>query len=340
MVGVEPVRLSTPVLVTGASGFVGGAIMRRLLLGGTSVRALVRSSEAAEQARRAGAEPVVGDVLDLDQLVAAMRGCELVYHAAGLNRMCLPDPGPLMRANIAGSINVVRAAARAGIRRVIYTSSAATLGEPPAGPDSGAEPRGWFLSDYERSKYEAERRVLELAPQLQVEVVCVNPSSVQGPGRTTGTARWLIRYANGQLRWLVDAPVSLVDVADCAVAHLLAASRGQPMHRYVISGATQRLSELVTMLGTISGRTYSVRFISPGPAIAAASVVGLAFRLSGRRAPVCREMVRTLAHGHAYDGAPAAQELGFTYTPLPDTLRRTLAWYLERGYVHSDRRTT
>jgi dihydroflavonol-4-reductase len=251
---------------------------------------------------------------------------------AGLNKMCLPDPAPLMRNNVDGSVSVVRAAARAGVRRIVYTSSAATLdSEPPSGaPDE--RPRG-FLSEYERSKYEAERQVMALAPRLGVELVCLNPSSVQGPGRTTGTARWLIRYANGRLHWLIDAPVSLVDIADCAEAHLLAATRGEPLRPYVISGSTQRISEMVHALGTVAGHTYPIRFLPPGPALAAASMVGAGFRVAGRRAPVCREMLRTLAHGHAYDGAPAALELGFAYTPLDETLRRALAWYVENGHV-------
>ena len=221
---------------------------------------------------------------------------------------------------------------------LVRPDTAATLdSEPPAGtPDD--RPRR-FLSGYERSKYEAERQVMELAPRLGVELVCLNPSSVQGPGRTTGTARWLISYANGRLHWLIDAPVSLVDIADCAEAHLLAATRGEPLHPYVISGSTQRISEMVHTLGTVAGHTYPIRFLPPGPAVAAASMVGAGFRVAGRRAPVCREMLRTLAHGHAYDGAPAARELGFTYTPLEETLRRALAWYVEHGLVRPSQTT-
>jgi dihydroflavonol-4-reductase len=326
--------LSAPVLITGASGFVGGAVLERLLRANLDVRALVRSPQAADRVRSIGAQPVTGDLLDTDRMVTTMRGCELVFHVAGLNRMCLPDPAPLMRTNVDGSVSVLRAAARAGVRRVVYTSSAATLDSAP-GPAGSSPASRRFLSEYERSKYEAERQVTELAPRLGVELVCLNPSSVQGPGRTTGTARWLIRYSNGRLRWLIDTPVSLVDIADCAEAHLLAATRGQPLHPYVISGATQRISEMVHTLGSIAGRTYPVRFLPARPAVAAASVVGFGFRVVGRRAPVCREMLRTLAHGHAYDGAPAARDLGFAYTPLEDTLRRALAWYVERGYVRA-----
>ncbi len=324
--------MTAPVLITGAGGFVGGAVLERLLRAGLEVRALVRTPETAERVRRAGAEPVSGDILDGECLTGAMRGCELVFHVAGLNKMCLPDPAPLLRTNVEGSVSVVRAAARAGVRRVVYTSSAATLDSAPSttGPGDGER---HFLSQYERSKYEAEQQVFELAPRLGVELVCLNPASVQGPGRTTGTARWLISYANGRLHWLIDAPVSVVDVADCAEAHLLAATRGEPLRPHVISGSTQRISEMVHTLGEVGGRTYPIRFLPAGPAVAAASMVGAGCRAAGRRAPVCREMLRTLAHGHAYDGAPAALALGFTYTPLAETLRRALAWYVENGHV-------
>ncbi|MGD1035578.1 MAG: NAD-dependent epimerase/dehydratase family protein, partial [Candidatus Dormibacteria bacterium] len=115
--------MSGPVLITGAGGFVGGAVLERLLGAGFEVRALVRGPEAAARIGSAGAQPVIGDILDGDGLVTAMRGCELVYHVAGLNKMCLPDPAPLMRTNVDGSVSVVRAAARAGVRRVVYTSS-------------------------------------------------------------------------------------------------------------------------------------------------------------------------------------------------------------------------
>jgi dihydroflavonol-4-reductase len=325
--------LSSPVAITGGSGFVGGEILRLLVEGGSEVRALVRSQEAADRVRRAGARPLLADLLDPDGLTRAVGGCEIVYHAAGLNRMCLPDPAPLMRTNVLGTVNLVGAAARAGVRRVVYTSSAATLGDSPPRPGAGAGPARGFLSAYERSKHEAERRALGLAARRGLELVCLNPSSVQGPGRTSGTARWLISYANGRLRWLIDAPVSLVDVADCARAHLLAAGRGAAGRRYVVSGATLRLSEMVEMVAGISARARTVRYLPAAPAIAAASVAGAAFRLAGRRGPVCREMVRTLAHGHAYDGEPAARELGFTYTALEDTLRRTLDWYRRSGHV-------
>jgi dihydroflavonol-4-reductase len=320
------------VLITGGTGFVGRAILQELLDGGREVRALSRSTRSSARLRRLGAAPVRGDILDYQSLVKAMQGCQVVYHAAGLNAFCLSDPGPLFRLNVDGSRNVVRAAARAGVHRVVYTSSAATLGEAKGTVGWEDSPhRGWFLSQYERSKYEAEQAAL--AGNGQVEVVSVNPSSVQGPGRTKGTAKLFIQFLNGRSKVSVESRISIVDVADCARGHLLAEAKGQPGGRYVLNGATLPTSEVLALLAQETGLDQRLITLPPPVATAGAALVERTVRALGRQPPVCREMVRTLLHGHAYDGSRATRELGLTYTPVRETLRRAIAWYVENGYV-------
>ncbi len=320
------------VFVTGGSGFLGGAVLRRLLAGGRPVRALARSEAAADVLRGLGAVPVPGDVLEPETL--ALDGCEVVYHAAGANAFCLPDPSPLYAVNVRGTENVLRAAARAGARRVVYTSSAATIGERAGVLAREDTPhRGSYLSHYERSKHEAELRALALADELGLELVCVNPASVQGPGRTRGTARLVIDYVNGRLRAVVDSHVSFVDVDDCTEGHLLAEEHGRPGERYLLCGAAVSLREAVEVVAAVSGVRRPYRPLPPWLALAAARGVAAVARLRGRRAPLCPEMVRTVLHGHAYDGSRAERELGLRYTPFAETVRRTLAWYAENGYV-------
>lgn len=324
--------MSGPALVTGGSGFVGGALLARLVTDGREVRALARSDEAAATVSDRGATPVAGDVLDLDGLANAMQGCEVVFHAAGVNAMCLRDPRPMLRANVEGSGNVIVAARRAGVRRVVYTSSASAIGEPHGTVGREDSPhRGSFLSSYERSKYLAERRVLAWSEGLGVDVVCVNPSSVQGPGRTGGSARLLLDLANGRLPALVDATLSIVDVADCTQAHVLAEARGTPGERYVVSGVTLTMREAVELLRAVAGVPERARFVPSWVVRAGGSAIEVVSRLARRDPPVCREAVRTLLHGHRYDGSRAERELGLRYTPLEDTLVRTLTWYAERG---------
>jgi dihydroflavonol-4-reductase len=323
-----------PVLVIGASGFIGGAILERLVAQGRSVRAMTRPSRASDDLGRSGAEVVTGDLLDSESLVRAMDGCVVVYHAAGINAFCVADPRPMQRVNVDGSGNVIAAAAMAGVRKVIYTSSAAAIGEVPGTVgNEKSEHRGWYLSQYERTKYEAELRVLAVAADKEVNVVCVSPSSVQGPGRLHGTARLLLQYLNGRLKFLVDTRISFLDIADCAEGHLLAEDRGVPGERYVLNGATFTTKDLIGLVTRVSGIDRPVRWLPGRAALAAATVVEGGARVVHRRPPLCREMIRTLLNGHLYDGSRAERELGLRYTPVEETIRRTLLWYSEHGYL-------
>ena len=327
------------VLVTGVSGVVGRALVERLIADGRAVRALARSDAAAMILAELGATPESGDVLDPASLRAAMEGVATVFHAAGLNATCLRDPTPLFRTNVEGSANVIRAAADREVRRVVYTSSAAAIGEPRGTVGREDSPhRGSYLSHYERSKRLAERRVFELAGELGLHVVAVNPSSVQGPGRTTGSAKLLLDAVNGRLPALVDATISIVDVADCARGHVLAEARGMPGERYLLSGATLTAREAVDLLRRVWGHPDRVRWIPRWVAIAGGALVEAGARVVRKRPPVCREVVRTLMHGHRYDGSKAERELGLRYTPIEESLRRMLSWYAEHDLAPPPRR--
>jgi dihydroflavonol-4-reductase len=308
--------------------------VRRLVTGGRQVTALARSARSAELVESLGARAVHGDVLDRGSLVAGMRGCDVVYHAAGINAFCLPNPEPMFRTSVEGTRSVVEAAASAGIRRIVYTSSAATLGEETGTTgDEQSEHRGWFLSNYERSKYGAELVATAVARERDIELVCINPASVQGPGRTRGTARLLLDLLTGRLPAIVDSRLSVVDVADCAAGHLLAEARGQPGERYVLCGASMTTREAVALLSEVAGADINVRFVSPRLALAAGAGGEAWSRLRRHRPRICRELVRTVVHGHAYDGSKAERELGLRYTPIRESLRRTLNWYAEHGYL-------
>jgi dihydroflavonol-4-reductase len=322
------------VLVTGGTGIVGGAVLRELTATGRTVRALVRSTASGERMSALGARPVSGDVMDRPTLTDAANGVDSIFHMAGLNAFCLRDPTELFRVNVHGSVNVVRAAADAGVSRIVYTSSAATLGEHKgARGDEDAAHRGWFLSQYERSKFEAEVEVLKEATRLGVDVVSVNPSSVQGPGRAGGTGKVLVAYLRGKLRVFVETRVSLVDIGDCARGHLLAEESGTAGRRYVLNGASLTTGELLALVAELTGLDHSPRMVPSRLATSGAGAVEFAFGLLGRPPPVCREMVRTMLHGHRYDGSRATRELGLEYTPVEDTIRRTIAWLIDEGLV-------
>lgn len=317
--------------VTGGSGVVGQAVIRHLIAGGFDVAALARSPAAAETVSQLGATVVAGDLESFSTLVDATRGSEYVFHIAGMNALCLRDPAPLYRVNVDGTRAVLRAAAAAGARRVVYTSSAVTIGEPPGTVATEETPhRGWFLSHYERSKFDAEQ--VALGERVGVEVVAVNPSSVQGPGRATGTGRLLLAALKGTLPFLPETRFSIVDIDDCARGHLLAAIHGKPGRRYLLSGFTVTTREAVRLLEAASGRSVKARRL-PKPLLRVAGKVGDLWPASQR--PFCTEMARVVGFGHAYDGTRAVRELGLTYRPADTTIRRTVEWFLAEGMVGS-----
>jgi dihydroflavonol-4-reductase len=322
------------VFLTGGSGLIGGALATRLVERGDEVVALARS-DAAERALAARGTTVArGDLLDEDALAAGMAGCELLYHVAGVNTMCPEDPAALFHANVRGAELAVRAAARAGVARVVLTSSAAALGEPEGTVGREDSPhRGSYLSVYERTKHEGELAAFAAARSAGVELVAVNPSSVQGPGRAGGTGRILIAYLNGRLKAFVDTHISLVDIDDCVTGHLLGAERGRAGERYVLSGAAITSPEALEIVSALAGVRHRVRILPPAAARAAGAAVEAAYRVRGRKPPVCREMVRTLIHGHRYDGTRATRELGLTYRPVAETFRRTIDWARAQGLV-------
>lgn len=308
-------------VITGATGVVGGAVLRHLVADGIPVRALIRTARDLP----AGVEVAHGDILDPDSLVAAFAGADLVYHVAGVNQMCASDPSLMYRSNVEGSANVLRAARSAGVARVVYTSSAATIGE--AEGDVGSEDtlhRGHFHSHYERSKYEAEQVVMEEGADL--DVVVVNPSSVQGPGRSTGTGKLLLDLIAGRLSTLIDTRVSIVDIGDCARGHLLAAAKGASGRRYLLNSFSMTIQEAVMLVEAVTGRYLQIRYVPTWLASVAGALIGAGYRIAGREAPLCSEAVRTLIHGHVYDGSRATRELGLDYTPAHQTMARLIEW--------------
>ena len=319
-------------LVTGGSGVVGRALLKELSSQGRQLRALIRSDPAAATVTNLGAVPVRGDILDYGSLIKAMRGCEVVYHVAGSNEMCLHDPSMLFRVNVDGSRNTLRAAAAAGVRKLVYTSSATTLGERRGSVGDEQSPhRGWFLSNYERSKYEAEKALL--AEETTVELVVVNPSSVQGPGRASGTGKLFLDLINGKIPAIIDSRFSIIDIEDCARGHVLAETNGVPGERYVLSGFTLSTTEAVQLLGSITGLELRLPVLPRILVQEAASLVEFGARVIRRQPRFCREMMRVLSFGHTYEGSRATRDLGLEYTVARDSIQRTIEWFVQQGLV-------
>ncbi len=318
--------------VTGGTGVLGHPLVDHLLEQGHQVVALARSTEAAASLESRGATPIIGDVLDPRSLRPLLGGADWVFHVAGVNEMCSTDPDLMDLVNIEGTRNLLMACRATGVGRMIHTSSAAAIGERQGtiGTEASRH-RGSYLSRYERSKHMSERALFEEAGGL--DVVVVNPSSVQGPGRSSGTAKLILDVLGGRLPYLVETNVSIVDIEDCARGHVLAAERGVTGERYILSGASFGMAEVIGILAAVTGRRLSPRFVPGWVAAAGAAAVELGARLSGRRPSIRREMVRVLRAGHVYDGSRATRDLGLVYTPVETTIRRTVAWFREQGLL-------
>ena len=315
---------------------IGRALVVRLVERGDEVVALARSADSETALRDSGCEVVRGEVFDIDAMATGMAGCALAYNLAGVNTLCVSDPEPMRRANVDGAVAAVRAAKRAGVPRLVHTSSAATIGEEPGTIGTESSPhRGWYLSTYERTKTEGERAAVAAARDAQQDVVFVNPSSVQGPGRASGTGRFLLAALDGRLPVFVNTDVSLIDIGDCVEGHLLAAERGTAGERYLLSGIRLTVKEALVLAADVAGVQCNPRIVPRALATTAGTVVEYAFKLRGRKPPVCREMVRTLVHGHRYDGSRAERELGLHYSDPRDTVRRTVDWARSEGLLRN-----
>jgi len=321
------------VFLTGATGFIGGAILDRMLRDGRRVLALIRHEETASVVAAKGADPVVGDLLKPDSYRNALRGCDLLVHAAGFNAFCLSDVRPLYEVNVGGTRALLQAAGEAGVKRIVYTSSALTIGEPFGQIAQETTPhRGYFLSHYEQAKYEAEQVALAFASQ-GLPVIILNPSSVQGPGRLHGTARIFLDYLNGRLPMVCGNRFSFLYIDDCVEAHVRAADRGRVGERYLLGGASVTTGELLQTLEAVTGFRRRPWQVGRNVALVLGGAMEWGARLSGRRPRFCREMARTIFHGGRYDSSKAARELEVSFTPMREMVTRMVTWYTKSGHV-------
>ena len=250
------------VLVTGANGFLGSAVVRALLADGAAVRALVRSGSDRRNLDGLDVEIAEGDLTDRDSLRRAAAGCRSVYHVAADYRLWVADPKPMYRANVDGSVNVLEAAAEAGAQRMVYTSSVAVLGirsdRTPADEDTPVTLDD-MVGHYKRSKFLAEAAVRERAAELEFPVVTVNPSTPIGPRdvRPTPTGRILLDAAAGRMPAFVDTGLNLVHVDDVAAGHLSALKLGVPGERYILGGEDFTLERILALVAEHAGRRAS-----------------------------------------------------------------------------------
>ena len=324
-------------LVTGATGFVGAAVARALVSAGWQVRALVREGSDRSNLKGLPLELAVGNLQDAASLDAALPECGALFHVAADYRLGARDFEELYRTNVEGTNNLLIAARRAGVERIVYTSSVATIGIPPDG-SAGDEDTPVDLADmighYKRSKFLAEQLVLD-SMDSGVPVVIVNPSTPVGPGdvKPTTTGRLVLDAASGRMPAYVDTGLNIVHVDDVAAGHLLAFDRGRPGERYILGGEDMTLRQLLTYIAERVGRTPP-RLRLPYAAILPIAYLAEAYsKITGRSGRVTLEGVRMSRKRMFFSSAKAVRELGYRWRPPSAAFDDAVRWFHERGLL-------
>lgn len=324
-------------LVTGASGFVGAAVVRALLAAQWQVRVLVRSASNRSNLQALDVEIAVGDLTAADSLRAAVAGCEAVFHVAADYRLGTRDSAQLYRSNVDGTRNLLSAAQAAGVRRVVYTSSVATLGNPGDGrPGNESLPVdvSHMIGHYKRSKFLAERVAVEFAAD-GLPVVIVNPSTPVGPGdvKPTPTGRLVLDAAAGRMPAYVDTGLNIVHVDDVAHGHLLAYERGRIGERYVLGGEDMTLRQILGDIARIVGRKPPSLRIPYAALLPFAYLAEGVTRVTGHSGRLTLEGLKMSRKLMYFSSAKAAQELGYVTRPPIEAFMDAIAWFEARGLL-------
>jgi len=326
-------------LLTGATGFVGAAVLRRLIKTGYNVRALVRPNSDRRNLSGIDCEIVTGDLAEPESLQRAAQGCEAVFHVAADYRLWVVDRAKMNRVNVQGTVDLIRAAAAAGASRIVYTSSVATLrlrdDGLPADEKSDAELPD-MIGVYKQSKFLAEREVKRLVADEGFPVVIVKPTAPFGPGdvKPTPTGRMIIEAASGRMPAYVNTGLNVAHVDDVAAGHLLAYDRGVVGESYILGGENRSLQWILETVAELTGRRPPrIRlphwFITP-----IAYIVEGITRIRGAGEPMITvDAVRMARKPMYFSSEKARSALGYSPRPAVEALRDEIEWFRKHGYV-------
>ena len=329
--------------VTGATGFLGSHVARVLAEQGAELRLLVRPTSDLRNLDGLKADRVVGDLRDAASLEKALGGCEVVFHVAADYRLWVRDPDQMYRSNVEGTRSLLEAARKQRVRRVVYTSSVATMGfisgmssknghvADEASPVSLAD----MVGHYKRSKFMAEQVAFEAA-RSGVDVVIVNPTTPIGERdiKPTPTGRIVVDFLKRKFPAYVDTGLNLVDATECARGHVQALEKGRSGERYILGGENLTLKQILDRLAAITGL--------PSPRVKVPYVVALAAgvvdemvrgRIMGREPRATIDEVRLSRKMMFVSSAKAERELGWRMVPVDGALRRSVEWFRANGYV-------
>ncbi len=324
-------------LVTGATGFVGGAVARALVQAGAEVRVLTRKGADLQNLAGLPVKQVHGDLRDRDSLRQALRGCRQLYHVAAHYALWAKDPSIFYDINVTGTRNILETAREVGVERSVYCSTIGAIGLPPGG-GLGTEETPVSLEQmaghYKRSKYLAEQEVQRLA-QEGLPVVIVNPSAPVGAAdvKPTPTGQIIVDFMKGRMPAYIETGMNLIDVDDVAQGHLLAMQKGRQGERYILGNKNLLLNEVFQILSRITGVK------APSVKLPRLAILPLAYanqwiaNLTGVPPRIPLEGVKMAKYKMHYDCSKAIRELGLPQTPVEVALEKAVRWFREHGYV-------
>lgn len=325
-------------LVTGATGFIGGAVARALVSAGADVRVLVRPNSDLRNLRGIEVERVHGDLRDRDSLRQALTGCRQLYHVAAHYALWAKDPTVFYEINVTGTRMLLEAAREAGTERIVYTSTIGAIGLPPnggVGTEQTAVSLTHMAGHYKRSKYLAEQEVLTLA-RAGLPVVIVNPSAPVGAGdvKPTPTGQMIVDFMKGRMWAYIETGMNLIDVDDVAIGHLRAMERGRIGERYILGHQNLTLREIFTILSRLTG-IPAPRLKLPWQAILPLAYANrwIADYITHRAPRIPLEGVRMAKYHMHYDCSKAVRELDLPQTAAEEALGKAVMWFRENGYA-------
>jgi dihydroflavonol-4-reductase len=325
------------VLVTGATGFVGGAVARALVHRGIEVRVMARAGADLQNLQGLAVERVEGDLRDQPSLRHALTGCRQLYHVAAHYALWAKDPSIFYDVNVTGTKSLLEAARDVGTGRIVYCSTIGAIGIPPAGGLGTEETPVVFeqmAGHYKRSKYLAEQEVLKFA-KAGVPVVIVNPSAPVGIGdvKPTPTGQVIVDFMKGRMPAYIETGMNIVDVDDVATGHLLAMEKGRIGERYILGSANLMLREVLEILSRLTGVK------APTIKLPRVAILPLAYlnqwmaNFTGQPPRIPLEGVKMAKYKMHYDCSKAIRELGFPQTPPEVALEKAVKWFRDHGYA-------
>ncbi len=324
-------------VVTGVAGFVGSAVAHALAASGRRLRGVVRASSSRTNLADFPGDLVEADLRDAASAARAVAGAGELFHVAADYRVWARDPEDIVRNNLTMTSAVMQAALSAGVRRIVYTSSVATLLPDPAGASDETRPARpeQATGAYKRSKVIAERLVERMVAEQGLPAVIVNPSTPIGPRdvKPTPTGRIIVEAANGGMPAFVDSGLNLVHVDDVAAGHLLAAEKGRIGERYVLGGQDVALGAMLGEIARILGRKPPKVELPVGPLFPLAWAAEQWARVSGREPFLTLDSLRMARHHMYYSSAKAERELGYSARPYAKALVEALDWFRAQGMV-------